>query len=584
MDRTWDLSPLYNSVTEEAFLNDLESMRLYVKDLIIWTEKAFVDIDNYTEKLEKYIQKQVDFVKFTSLLSFASLSYATNTEDEEVAKAMDQIRAIYSETAVSEALFKAFVPKGDVEKAIKESALLEEHAFFLREINDTFQYVLPEREELILSRLSNTGSYAFDNLVSVLTSTVFEEVEINGVKEKKTLTQLRNLAYDGNKTTRKNAFEAEMKAYEKIDKSVAAALSAIKGEALTVVSLRGYESVLDMTLKQSRMSKKTLDALLTSMKNALPHLRKYYLKKGEMLGYEKGLPYFEKYAPLGEVEMTFTYDEAADFIVKNFNDFSVEMGDFARHAFDNNWLDPFPKPGKSGGAFCAGVRSIMESRILSNFSGSYSDMTTLAHELGHGWHNVQLFKESVLNGRAPMPVAETASNFCETIVEQAALKAASDEEKVVILDNSITGMVEVIVDIYSRFLFEDEVIRRRKNGPLSVEELNNIMIAAQEESYGEGLSDSHKYMWACKSHYYSANRNYYNFPYAYGMLFARGLYAKFEQEGPSFVEDYNKLLQATGKNTLEDIGKLAGVDVSSTDFWDTSLQSVKDMIDEFCAL
>lgn len=220
---------------------------------------------------------------------------------------------------------------------------------------------------------------------------------------------------------------------------------------------------------------------------------------------------------------------------------------------------------------------------MANFDGSFSNMTTLAHELGHGYHGSNLVDESILNSRYPMPIAETASIFCETIIMNAALKEADDEEAFGILETSISDAGQVIVDIYSRFLFEEEVFARRKDHPLSVNEFKEIMIEAQKKAYGDGLDHGvlHPYMWINKTHYYSAGRNFYNFPYAFGLLFSKGLYAEYLKRGDSFVEEYDQLLNATGKNDIKDVAKLMNIDVSNPEFFRNSLRLIQNDIEKF---
>jgi len=272
--------------------------------------------------------------------------------------------------------------------------------------------------------------------------------------------------------------------------------------------------------------------------------------------------------------------------VDNFRTFSDKLADYAAHAFDNRWIDAEPREGKRGGAFCENLHTIGESRILANFDGSFSNMTALAHELGHGYHGACLIKEEFLNSNYPMPIAETASIFCETIVKEAALESASDEEAFSILENDISDSAQVIVDIMSRFIFESEVFRRREEGSLSVNELKEIMIDAQKQSYGNGLDHDflHPYMWLCKPHYYSADYNFYNFPYAFGLLFSKGLYAEYMKRGKEFVPDYDRMLSMTGKLDIVDVAKVMNIDIRKADFWRSSLELIRKDIDKFIRL
>jgi oligoendopeptidase F len=223
---------------------------------------------------------------------------------------------------------------------------------------------------------------------------------------------------------------------------------------------------------------------------------------------------------------------------------------------------------------------------MLNYGDTFSDVVTLSHELGHGYHGDCLNNESFLNSDYPMPIAETASTFCETIVKKAAIKTATKAEAFAILESEISDCAQVIVDIYSRFLFESEVFERRKESSLSAAELKDIMIRAQKEAYGDGLDEAylHPYMWACKPHYYYATHNFYNFPYAFGLLFAKGLYAEYLNRGDEFVKAYDKLLAITGKNKIADVTKLMNIDIHSVDFWRSSLKTIEEDIEKFIEL
>ena len=266
--------------------------------------------------------------------------------------------------------------------------------------------------------------------------------------------------------------------------------------------------------------------------------------------------------------------------------FTPDMGKFIDEAFENRWIDVFPREGKGGGAFCSELAGIDQSRILTNFAGSFSDVSTLAHELGHAWHNHCMMGLPLSMTDAPMPLAETASIFNETLLANAAMAQADKKEKLSLLEGNLMETTQTIVDILSRYLFETEVIERRKDHTLSVGELKEIMLDAQEQSYGDGLDPQlrHPYMWACKSHYYISGLAFYNFPYAFGQLFGAGVFAQYQEKGADFVPKYNQLLRSCGSGMIADVAASVGIDVRSMDFWRSSLRVYEKEIDEFIAL
>ncbi|WP_074349219.1 M3 family oligoendopeptidase [Proteiniborus sp. DW1] len=588
MDMRWSLKELYPSFESQEFKADMDKLCKKIDEFKEWTELSFNSKENAVEKAEEYIRRMSEFVTlFSKLSSFAHLTASVDAKNEEALKVSDRLSIKYSE------LTKAFVSYqkwiGSIEnlnELFNASDLLKEHEFIIREAANDAKYLLSEKEEIIISKMRNTGSTAWSKLQNMITSTLLVDIELNGEKKQLPLPAVRNLAYEKDPEVRKTAYYAELESYKKIEESSAACLNGIKGEVITTSGLRGYSSPLEETLLKSRMDKETLDAMLAAMKESLPAFRKYFRKKAELLGHSNGLPFYDMFAPMGEVNITFTYDEARDYIVKNFRSFSDELANFADNAFENNWIDAEPREGKRGGAFCSNLRPIQESRIMANFNGSFSNMTTLAHELGHGYHGHCLKNEPILNCSYPMPLAETASIFCETIVVNAALKEASQKEAFGILESSISDAGQVIVDILSRYIFETNLFERRKDSALSVKELKELMINAQKEAYGDGLDHNylHPYMWINKSHYYSAGRNFYNFPYAFGLLFAKGIYAEYLKRGNDFVPEYNKLLVATGRNNIADVTKMVGIDVRSIDFWRSSLKLVEQDIERFIEL
>lgn len=588
MDLRWSLDELYTSFESENFINDIEKLNNIIEKINNWAEVNLNTKENTAQKIEEYIEMQIELNSlFEKLMSFAELTSSVDAKNEKALMVIDKLQTKITELTKPSVKFQRWLSSIDnLDEIISSSKTLNEHEFYLKEIYNKAKYLLSDEEEILIAKMSNTGSNAWTKLQNILTSTLLVDINVDGEEKQLPLPIVRNMAYDKDPKIRKTAYEAELKAYKKIEESSAACLNGIKGEVLTICEMRGYSSPLAMTLIDSRMDKETLEAMLSAMKESLPAFRKYYKRKAELLGYNNGLPFYELFAPMGEIDMNFTYDEAKDYIVKNFRSFSEKLAVFADTAFKNRWIDAEPREGKRGGAFCSNLHPIKQSRILSNFTGSFSDVITLAHELGHGYHGDCLKDESILNSDYPMPLAETASIFCETIVKNAALKEATKEEAFWILEQSISDAGQVIVDIYSRFLFESNLFEKRKDHALSVRELKELMLDAQKEAYGDGLDRSflHPYMWVCKPHYYEAAYNFYNFPYAFGLLFATGLYAEYLKKGEAFVEEYDKLLAATGKNNAVDVAKLMGIDIRSVDFWRSSLKLIEKDIEKFIKL
>lgn len=588
MELKWSLKELYESFESEAFKNDLKACDTYIEEFNIWVDRVTKDYNNVSAKLEEYIQN-ISYREnlFSKLFAFSQLTLSVETNNRKALNSVELLEEKDSRIAEGDAKIKNWIGKiSDLDSIIESSKLLKEHSFFLNEVKESSKYYLSDKEEAVIAKMKNTGSSAWSKLRDLLTSNLSVDMELDGKVKKLPLTVIRNMAYEKEEALRKKAYEAELKAYEKIEDSVAACLNGIKGEVITIAKMRGYKSPLEETLLNSRMDEETLNAMIVAMKESFPSFRKYFRKKGEILEKKNGLPFYDMFAPVGSSKMEFSYEEGKKFVYENFKTFSPKLAEYAQKAFDNNWIDVEPREGKVGGAFCENIHAIGESRFMLNYGGKFSDVVTLAHELGHGYHGECLKDESILNSDYPMPIAETASTFCETIVKKAAVKNVSKEEAFAILEAELSDCAQVIVDIYSRFLFESEVFKKRESSSLSAQELKDIMLDAQKESYGDGLDEEylHPYMWLCKPHYYDASYNFYNFPYAFGLLFAKGLYAEYLKRGSSFAADYDKLLSMTGKMKIAEVANLMGIDIHKVEFWKNSLKTIEEDIEEFVKL
>lgn len=580
---TWDLSPLFESYDSKAFKDTIAT----IENLIEEAQDFAKMLDEHTDEvamIKKYLNLASDLrSNFLKAFGFVNLSLSTNAQDEASNTWMNKMQQLSSQTTTFNTKFSKWLPNVEnLDALIENDATLKTYEYYLKAIVDRSQYVLSEKEEAVISKLTQSGSSAWSQLQGLLTSIL--DVDYDG--EKITLSDIRNKAHARDQKVRKQAYEAELAAYKKIEQSIAFSLNSIKGEVNEIVQMRGFDSALDEAVYDSRMKKETLDALIASMRDHLPMFRSYLKRKADLLGHKNGLPWYDLFAPLGKSEREFSSKEAMDYVIKNFQTFGDDLANLAKRAYDEAWIDFTPRSGKRGGAFCFNIHPIKQSRILTNFEGSFSNVITLAHELGHAYHGDKIFNESILNASYTMPVAETASTLCETIVKKAAIKDAQDEEKIFILEQSLMGSTQVIVDILSRFIFEKNVFEQRMNTPLSVDKLKTMMLDAQKEAYGDGLDQEtlHPYMWINKGHYYRGSLSFYNFPYAFGLLFAKGIYAIYQEKGQDFVPKIDHLLQKTGQMDVEDVAQLIGIDVTKKAFWDKSLKVIKEEIDLFLDL
>ena len=581
MKTEWNLDILYTGFDDPSYEEDMKLLQELSEKKHSLAEKATPNPD--TKQVEEILLLFEENNRvLTNLYDYVGLRQSVDTEDGEAMAQEARIMRLYSEGAAdSAALEKILGSIEDIDALAKESKLIEEYKFFLNEEKKALSHLLGNDVEAMIASMQMTGSSAWGSLQTFLTSTV--KVDYDG--KQLTLSEIRNLAYSSDAKVRKAAYEAELACYEKIQDAVAFSLNNIKNETTMLAKKRNYGTALDMTLENSRMSRETLDSMMEAVQEYLPVFRKYLRKKAELLGYKNGLPFFELFAPLGTDDKKYSLEEANDVLQEAFRPLAPDMADMMKEAFENEWIDFYPRNGKQGGAFCAGLPQYKQSRILTNYDGTFGAIDTLAHELGHAFHNRQMENERLLNLDYPMPVAETASTFNEVHLGAFALKNASPEEKLALLESDLKEKTQCIVDIYSRYLFETEVFEKCQEKFLMAKDLKEMMLDAQTKSYGDGLDPEfmHPYMWVCKSHYYGST-SFYNFPYTFGNLFAQGLYALYLEEGESFIPKYKEMLRLTGTSSIEEDGARLGIDLTKKEFWVKSLQLMADEIEEFCSL
>lgn len=581
MKTNWDLTVFYKDFDDPEFKDDLARLP---KEIDAFTAAIAAPAEDEVEKLVSLVHQEEalsNLFERLSLMIELTLSVDANNKAANAAMA-PLMRAVMGSSLASNAFSRYLASLENLDAIIDADDELKARAFALREAAEDAKHQLPEALEKPVLKMQLSGGEAFSQLRDKLDATLLVDYDGKQIP----LSAVRALAYDGDADTRRRAYEAELASYKKIELPMSFCLNNLKAEGETMAALKGYKGVLDMALAHSRMDEKTLEAMWTAIREALPELREYFKAKGRLFGHENGLPFYDLFAPVGQSTRTYTVEEARALLLDLFGKFCPEMGEMMRTAFDEGWIDMYPREGKSGGAFCSGYYAKNISRVMTNFAGSASDVSTLAHELGHAFNNRMLHHKPIMMTETPMPLAETASTFNETLLISQLLKTATPEEELTLLDSCLTEQTQTMVDIYSRFLFEQKVVAAQADHALDVDELKETMLWAQEQSYGDGLDPEyrHPYMWACKSHYYSTGVHFYNFPYAFGGLFARGLYARYEKEGEAFVSVYCDLLSRFGSDTIANVTASVGIDVTTPDFWREAVESVLVQVRRFVEL
>lgn len=596
----WDLNSIFSSIDSpeyKAAVSDYETGMEKLENLLK-TASRF----NFCFWLKGFLDAQEKVLELAqSLGAYAYIIYSVDTTNTAFLNNISQIDELSLRLKKIDLDFKSILVKnGDkLDDFFQRFPEYAEHRFLLEEEIAEAKHKMSSKEENLAGALQRTGGDAWDRLHEQIISNLKDA-------EGKTFNELRNEAYSSDPKLRKKSYEKELFLLKQNEISFAACLNNLKGETLTLNKRRKWKQPLDRALFSSRLDKKTLNALIKAIEKSLPDWRKYFCAKADFLRKnnltastqkyvngkaEKGLAFYDLFAPIENpqensiLSKKWTFDEARTYVIERYRSFSEDMGTFAEKAFRENWIDAQVRPGKVGGAYDEDFALGHQSRIMTNFTGTFSDIITLAHEIGHAYHFSCLKGKSVSFFSYPMTLAETASTFAETIVKQDILKKCSEADKLQILDMDLQDVSQVLVDILCRFYFEKSVFEERKNGELNAQDFCRLMRAAQEKSYGKGLnSERHEYMWAVKSHYYSTGLDFYNFPYAFGQLFAVALYQRYLKEGKDFAKTYRQILSQSGSMSCEELCKNAGFDITDIEFWKSGIEFYSSRIREFSEL
>lgn len=596
----WDLSPVYSGLESVEFNRDIAACGKQIRGLERYLDKqtgatgkrpsaraARQVIDGYITRINTLI------TLYGTIAAFISSYTTTDSLNTTAQRRESEIEPLGVRLSTIDTRFRAWLGAlgATLAGALKTPGLAHEHAFYLTEAARLSRFQMSPAEEALAAQMNLSGANAWGKLQGNVVSQLAVKFERNGRTETLSIPALLNVQHhDPDPEVRRDAYEAEHVAWEGVKYTLAAAMNGVKGEVALLGRKRGRKTPLDSALDSARIDRKTLDAMMGAMQDSFPIFRRYLRAKARNLGHAGALPWWDLFAPLrlaGHSERAYTWDDTQAFLLRHFDAFSPRLGAMTRTAFAERWMDAEQRTGKRAGAFCMDVPVLKQSRILCNFDGSLDQVSTVAHELGHAFHTECMIGRTPLQQTIPMTLAETASIFCETIIVDAALdQAGSREEQLAILETDLIGKTQVIVDITSRFMFESEVFARRAKSELSADDLSEIMLRCQKATYGDGLDERymHKFMWTWKPHYYYHGLSFYNFPYAFGLLFATGLYAIYKQRGQAFVPEYEALLSSSGLADAATVAKRFKIDIRKKAFWQASLDLIGERVARYEAL
>lgn len=587
---TWDLEVFFEggstSPQLRTHLEETKQKITHVKEAVNTFEVP--TSANDAEQLLDILHQMTDVSKHLRQAGAVVGCYvAADTTDKEallLQGEMSSLNAIYTPVALKFQQTLAMIEDA-VWEALIATEQLRTYEFILNEWRDEVALKLTESEENIITALSIDGYEAWGNLYNQLVSDIQVEIEVDGEKKQLSVGQASNLSSHPDARIRKEAYEKLEEAWTQKEAFFASTLNHIAGFRLAVYEKRGWDSVLQEPLNYNRMKQETLDAMWGAIRAQQAPFVQYLDEKAALLGEEK-MHWYDLDAPVTNSTKTLSYDEGAAFILKHFGEFGKELEAFSRKAFEDRWIEAEDRANKRPGGFCTGMPMSEQSRIFMTYSGTMSNVATLAHELGHAFHSYALRPVPYLNRGYAMNVAETASTFAEMIVADAAVKSAeTKEEKIALLEDKIQRSVAFFMNIQARFLFETRFYEARKKGIVPAQKLNELMVEAQQEAYGEALDVAHPHFWASKLHFYMTSVPFYNFPYTFGYLFSLSIYAKALEEGKNFEEKYMALLRDTAVMTVEELAmKHLGEDITKQAFWAKGVTLCVEDVKEFLTL
>lgn len=578
----WSLDALYKGYDDPAFQNDLKQYHDLHDELSALTEEMnTLEECCAVKEVLRLLEKEYDLSG--RLHMYTILRQSVDTNDKQTLRYLNIINSRISSYSVYRSQLKDYLAHiKHMDSCIQQDEMLKEYSFLLYTLKDKASHSLCKEEEAMLAKLSQTSTAAFSDMYYHLTANV--SVECLG--QTMTLTQVKNLCHSTSRDVRKEAFLCEMKAYESIKEPLAFSINNIKRQQLMEARMRGYEDPLDKMLQDSFMKKGTLNTMYVAVDKYLPRFHEYLRTKAKLLGYDNGLPWYEIYASLGTCDMSFTIEDCEAYIQQHFRNFSTDLYDMTKQAIDEHWIDYPSHTGKQSGAFCENLAWIKQSRIITNYGNTLSDIITVAHELGHAYHGMLVENERPLNREYCMPLAETASTFNENIMYRALINDADRENKLFLIDTQLSALCQNICDITTRYTFEKSVFEQCEERFMFASDLMQLMLEAEKKCFKDGLDPNwlHPYRWITKVHYYIPDIAFYNFPYTFGALFSSGLYAMYEKEGEAFLPKYRALLKASTTHTVEETAAIAGIDLEDAAFWEASLESIIRQMDEFLIL
>ncbi|WP_234125021.1 M3 family metallopeptidase [Clostridium hydrogenum] len=579
----WNLNNIYPSLQCKEFTEDTKLLENTIDNAFNWININFKNHDNIQSKILYFIDFKNKAEDLLSKLGpYSYLISAADTKNTLAMQTLNKMLTFEPKILSAEREFQNWLLAiNNLPDIIHKS--FKDYEYYLSELINNAKHMPTKNEVKLLGKMKSTGSMAWENLHRIALSNLKIEIELQGKKELLPLQALQGLSANSDLKIREKVFKAKLSSYNKISETAAWAYNSIKGEQITEAELKGYNSVFHMAMDSYKLKEVTVTTMFKVIKKYLPTIQKGINHKAKLLGYDDALPFYALFAPLGKNEKCYSFDETKSIILDNLKDFGCNMYSIAKKVFDENWIDSEPRENKRSGGFSVNLHSLKESRILFNFAGTSDNILQLSHEIGHVYHYACLNTEASINSNCSLAVMESAAIFTENFLQQKLLKISSQNEKLSMLNEILMRDIKLILDIYAYYNFESKVLEIRKNRILAYNELCELLKNAFAEAYGTSIDKEtiDKYMWMTLPQLFYSNRPYYMVSYAFGLLFTKGLYASYIKDKSNFVKNFDYFLSISGKCSVEDAAVTLGIDLTSEEFWISSLKLVEEDINNF---
>lgn len=586
----WNLDSIFlGGSKSDQFINHLNELEGHIHNIkrLVASFNALTTIGDGANIAELMTKIGETRIHLSQANSFVTCLLSQNPKNHDAVTLRGKIVKLESDFNNELSKVKVVLANTKQERWVSliEAKEIADYKFILNEWRENTNSHLSDDEQSLIADLMVDGYHSWGHLYNALVSSLKVNIEVDGKEKQLSIGQAINLRSHPDEKVRKEAHQALEAIYEEKEEIFAKILNHIAGFRLQIYQHKKVENILEIPLKENRITEKTINAMWSVVKQYKKPFSNYLGRKAELTG-NPSMKAYNFWAPITNISSKIQYDEAVLLITNHFSQFGNELEAFAKHAFNEGWIEADDRDNKSAFSYCASFPLTGESRIFMTFGGTFLNVLTLVHELGHAFHNFAMKPVEGVNKQYPMSIAETASTFAEMIIFDAAMeKAQSKEERLLLLDEKLKRSVMNFMNIHSRFLFEQRFYEERKKGLVSSRRLNHLMNEAIREAYNGSLDQPSTYSWVWTPHYYITHSPFYNFPYTFGYLFALGIFAKAKEKGKEFEKDYLNLLRDSGSMAVEDlVMKHLGEDITSKDFWEKGMEICVKDAEEFLTL